>query len=389
MLTLNDGRSELWQWDTGRALAVDTDCSQVHFSNKVFGRSIDVDVTDGVAIIPDILLQTDKDLNVWAFVGTAENGYTKISKTFRVNRRNKPADYVFTPVEQTTIAEIYAIAQSVRDDADNGLFDVAPGPQGPKGETGQQGPKGEKGETGPQGPQGLQGPRGEQGIPGPQGEPGAPGKTPEYGVDYGTPEQIAGIAQQAAEILEPDISQIKNDLANKLPKSPVNWEPWTTDEQAAAREKIGIPGDYALIEEITVTEDLQKIERSYDLDGNMYAFRSILLISKFPETAEGRNRITNFLVSVKLNNGKLFESFTSYELNAFDNTTYQLIQNQNGFYNMVFSECTSNKGYLNGYPAKISSRFELGDYIKSIQIETTLSANIYSGTVIKIYGVRA
>lgn len=106
MLTLNDGRSELWQWDTGRTLAVDVDCSQVHFSNKVFGRSIDVDVTDGVAIIPDILLQTDNDLNVWAFVGTAENGYTKISKTFKVNRRNKPADYVFTPTEQTTLSKL-------------------------------------------------------------------------------------------------------------------------------------------------------------------------------------------------------------------------------------------------------------------------------------------
>lgn len=106
MLTLNDGRAELWQWDTGRTLAVDADCSQVHFSNKVFGRSIDVDVVDGVAVIPDILLQTDKDLNVWAFVGTAENGYTKISKTFKVNRRNKPSDYVFTPSEQTTLAEL-------------------------------------------------------------------------------------------------------------------------------------------------------------------------------------------------------------------------------------------------------------------------------------------
>lgn len=106
MLTLNDGRSELWQWDTGRTLAVDADCSQVHFSNKVFGRSIDVDVVDGVAIIPDILLQTDKDLNVWAFVGTAENGYTKISKTFKVNRRNKPADYVFTPTDQMTLQTI-------------------------------------------------------------------------------------------------------------------------------------------------------------------------------------------------------------------------------------------------------------------------------------------
>ena len=106
MLTLNDGRSELWQWDTGRTLTVDTDCSQVHFSNKVFGRSIDVNVADGVAIIPDVLLQTDNDLNVWAFSGTAENGYTKISKTFKVNRRNKPADYVFTPVEQTTINQL-------------------------------------------------------------------------------------------------------------------------------------------------------------------------------------------------------------------------------------------------------------------------------------------
>lgn len=118
MLTLNDGRSELWQWDTGRTLAVDADCSQVHFSNKVFGRSIDVDVIDGAAIIPDILLQTDKDLNVWAFVGTAENGYTKISKTFKVNRRNKPADYVFTPTEQTTLAELVGRLDKIEESQD-------------------------------------------------------------------------------------------------------------------------------------------------------------------------------------------------------------------------------------------------------------------------------
>lgn len=118
MLTLNDGRTELWQWDTGRTLSVDADCSQVHFSNKVFGRSIDVDVVDGVAIIPDILLQTDKDLNVWAFVGTAENGYTKISKTFKVNRRNKPADYVFTPTEQTTLQELVERLDAIEESQD-------------------------------------------------------------------------------------------------------------------------------------------------------------------------------------------------------------------------------------------------------------------------------
>ena len=190
-------------------------------------------------------------------------------------------------------------------------------------------------------------------------------------------------------VYQSDLNELKGDLDNKLPKSPVNWELWTDEEQATARERMGIPGDYELIEEITVTEDIQKIERFYDLEGNMYAFRSILLISEFPKAAEGRDKIENYRVTAKLNNNKYIDAFTTYNLNAFENSTYQLIQNQNGFYNMVFSECISNKGYLNGYPAKISSSFVLGDYIKSVNIETTLSANIYSGTVIKIYGVRA
>ena len=106
MLTLKDGRTELWQWDTAREISVDKECSQIHFSNKVFGRSIDVNVVDGIAKIPDVLLQTDKDLMVWAFVGTSENGFTKISKTFKINHRNKPADYFFTPPEQTSLEEI-------------------------------------------------------------------------------------------------------------------------------------------------------------------------------------------------------------------------------------------------------------------------------------------
>lgn len=135
MLTLNDGRSELWQWDTGRKLNVDVECSQVHFSNKVFGRSVDVDVVGGTAIIPDFLLQADKDILAWGFVGSPENGYTKISKVFKVNRRNKPSEYVFTPVDQMTMAEISAIAQSVRNDADAGKFNGKPGEPGAPGKS--------------------------------------------------------------------------------------------------------------------------------------------------------------------------------------------------------------------------------------------------------------
>ena len=210
MLTLNDGRAELWQWDTGRTLAVDADCSQVHFSNKIFGRSIDVDVAGGVAIIPDILLQTDKDLNVWAFVGPAENGYTKISKTFKVNRRNKPADYVFTPVEQTTIAEIAAIAQSVRDDADAGRFDGAQGPEGPIGPVGPKGERGAQGEKGNIGPQGPKGDKGDAGPQGPQGETG--------------PQGPAGPAGAGMDITGATVGQIVKISAVDENGKPTAWE---------------------------------------------------------------------------------------------------------------------------------------------------------------------
>lgn len=56
--------------------------------------------------------------------------------------------------------ETKLIAQSVRDDADNGAFK---GDKGEKGDTGLQGPKGDIGERGPQGIQGIQGPKGDKG----------------------------------------------------------------------------------------------------------------------------------------------------------------------------------------------------------------------------------
>lgn len=57
-----------------------------------------------------------------------------------------------------------------------------PGPQGPKGDQGEQGPagpqglQGMQGEPGPQGPTGPQGPKGDQGEQGPQGEQGKQGE---------------------------------------------------------------------------------------------------------------------------------------------------------------------------------------------------------------------
>lgn len=61
---------------------------------------------------------------------------------------------------------------------EDGSFAGPPGPQGPKGDTGEPGPQGPKGDTGAAGPQGvtgLQGPAGERGEVGPQGPKGDTG----------------------------------------------------------------------------------------------------------------------------------------------------------------------------------------------------------------------
>lgn len=79
----------------------------------------------------------------------------------------------------------------------------AQGLQGPKGDRGEQGiqgpqgPKGDTGDTGPQGPQGIQGPKGDPGAKGetgPRGEQGDPGpKGDAFTYSDFTQEQIAGL----------------------------------------------------------------------------------------------------------------------------------------------------------------------------------------------------
>lgn len=187
-ISLSDGRAELYQWDTGRELTIDgaPDATMVHFATRAYGRTVDVEIEDGKAKIPDFMLQTPTPLSVYLFVGTPDAGYTKIEKVYEVKRRNKPADYVFTPTEQKTLeyavkaAETAeALAKSVRADADAGKFDGKPGKDGADGAPGAKGDKGEKGDTGAPGEKGAQGIQGEKGD---KGETGAPGKDGENGL---------------------------------------------------------------------------------------------------------------------------------------------------------------------------------------------------------------
>lgn len=106
-ITIADGRGALWQWDTGRRLRVGSGVDQIHYQNKGFGGSVDVNVgTDGTAIIPDELLQDCHTLTAYAYVTDDTGAYTMVQQDFAVHKRAKPAGYVYTPTEQLTLQTI-------------------------------------------------------------------------------------------------------------------------------------------------------------------------------------------------------------------------------------------------------------------------------------------
>lgn len=110
-ITIADGRGALWQWDTGRRVKI-TDgvgVKQIHYQNRCFGRSVDVDVgADGTAIIPDELLQDWHPLMAYAYVTDDAGGYTKVQVDFAVHKRARPADYVYTPTEHAGFDKLRA-----------------------------------------------------------------------------------------------------------------------------------------------------------------------------------------------------------------------------------------------------------------------------------------
>ena len=222
-ITIADGRGALWQWDTGRRVKItDGDgVKQVHYQNKCFGRSVDVDVgDDGTAIIPDELLQDWHPLTAYAYVTDDTGAYTMVQRDFIVHKRAKPAGYVYTPTDQMTLQTIQrqigdlgdltteakenlvaAINEAARAGGGAGSMDLRvadgyiqystdsgstwtnliavadlKGAKGDKGDTGAQGVKGDPGEKGDPGATGPAGPAGVPGKDGAKGDPGVPGK---------------------------------------------------------------------------------------------------------------------------------------------------------------------------------------------------------------------
>jgi hypothetical protein len=96
MFRIADGREHFYQWDLDRQIIVeDESIVEVHFCNRTDDCSLVVEVIDGLAAVPNLILQKNFDVRVFGYDGKA----TRHDEVFKVKARSKPADYVYTETE--------------------------------------------------------------------------------------------------------------------------------------------------------------------------------------------------------------------------------------------------------------------------------------------------
>ena len=109
MFTLEDGREQLYQWDINRRIIVnDPNIGEVHFCNHISDCALVVQVKDGLADIPNILLQDARPIRAYAYM---DDSYTLTEQQFTVKARTKPCDYVYT---ETEVIQYSALDERIR-----------------------------------------------------------------------------------------------------------------------------------------------------------------------------------------------------------------------------------------------------------------------------------
>ena len=106
--------SMLSQWDVGRIIKVtNTNATHIHLANQGDSKAVIMELVDSQATIPNYLLQTGKTLLTYAVV----NGVTIESKSFVVQKRERPENYVYDDDRRNYIYELISDAEEAVENA--------------------------------------------------------------------------------------------------------------------------------------------------------------------------------------------------------------------------------------------------------------------------------
>lgn len=157
---------------------------------------------------------------------------------------------------------------------------------------------------------------------------------------------------------------------------------WTSVEQKAARERMGIGKAYELIEEITLSENTMQINRDAEPDGTAYAFEAIAI--KINRTNNGTGSIRVYSGSNELCWSYISETGRYCGCETFLQRGYW----QNYRYGATDSDNTYPSIVPNGHSKFLAYKKVTGKFIDRIAITSSVKG-FDTGTIISIYGVRA
>ena len=190
-----------------------------------------------------------------------------------------------------------------------------------------------------------------------------------------------GVAEQNLEV--PSMEEFNQLKDRKLDNMPATWPAWTSAEQKAARERMGVDKPYELIEEIVLEEEATVLRRT-EPGGAEYNFSAMALRVEFPAVDKSGN------IPIEFRLGTL-NSITSYFISPYDKNALKY-----GFcrcwldgtvYRIGWWTCVHNPGEFAYYyenPIMQNKYFASNGNITSVNIGA-----MPVGTKIEIYGVRA
>ena len=236
-----------------------------------------------------------------------------------------------------------------------------------------------QGEPGPKGDTGPQGPKGEQG---PQGEPGK---------DAVVDATLTQSGQAADAMITGEA------LAEKLDNTPSTWPTWTADEQAAARKRMGIPGDYELIADVTTGEEAEQLYIDKDNDGTDLMLVKAIMFVELPKYEGSLSQLYIQTCFYSMNEAGVSKRFSSANplfsksYNTYARTEIDLpsgLLSANQYAHRSGKDNSANFGSNFGYDYDSSGKLI---YINKIGYEryNATTPIIPAGTRVKLYGVRA
>lgn len=191
-------------------------------------------------------------------------------------------------------------------------------------------------------------------------------------LSYATDAEISGRTGQRKTIVCTNL-----DYAVKAAMCDGKGAAWSSAEQKAARERMGVDKPYELIEEITLTEDIGRILRTAEPDGTLYKFRSVMI---FVQTSASvvSSWVDNYVNSDAGDN--IYYGFTTTSKDNF--SIVSMFDVYGGFLRGFGQAGGTLIGLRNATFA--ATKNPVSNYIASLDLRS-YKAN----TVVQIYGVRA